>query len=296
MGERQVAKILAVIGVLVFLPYCEAFVLRPLQFQHRKQVYYVPCEKKPVNIARFNREKLFSVNKNVHNERNKRNWFIHLVHSAKHTPSNLVQHINPRQIARFMPLCLLVITFLFIKKAIASVGLPANPLSKLPPHPVRDLLTWALLFSISAVMHSAESAITKISPWKVQQFAEEEGPTSPFATLNKNITRMLITILLTTTACSIYSTALFVTSMSALFPRLSLGFITAALTVITLFCGELLPKALAVSNSELVARKIVPVLARMTSVLTPFTTSVTVLSSLVLRLTGEYCAYPYPYT
>eukprot|EP01031_Cornospumella_fuschlensis_P037865 gene37865-45998_t len=183
-------------------------------------------------------------------------------------------------------LCVLLISFLSTRKVLASVGLPTGPPSHLPQHPVRNLMTWAVLFSISAVMHSAESAITKISPWKVQQFAEEEGPNSPFGTLNKNITRMLITILLSTTACSIYSTALFVTSMSALFPRLSLGFITAALTVITLFFGELLPKALAVSNSELVARKLVPILARMTSVLTPFTASVTVLSDLVLRLTG----------
>ena len=40
------------------------------------------------------------------------------------------------------------------------------------------------------------------------------------------------------------------------FPSASLGLITAVLTAFTLFFGELLPKALAVSNSELVARKV----------------------------------------
>jgi Cyclin M transmembrane N-terminal domain len=40
------------------------------------------------------------------------------------------------------------------------------------------------------------------------------------------------------------------------FPSVSLGLITAVLTAFTLFFGELLPKALAVSNSELVARKV----------------------------------------
>lgn len=135
-------------------------------------------------------------------------------------------------------------------------------------------------------MHSGESAITKISPWKVQEFAEEEGPTSPFATLTKDITRLLITILMTSTACSIYSTALFVSVVTEMFPHWNLGFITAALTIITLFFGELLPKALAVSNSELVARKLVPIISRLALLLAPITTSFTFLSDLMLSLAG----------
>ena len=94
-----------------------------------------------------------------------------------------------------------------------------------------------------------------------------KGPGSPFATLSGNLTRLLSTILLTTTACSIYSTALFVTTMTEIFPRASLGFITALLTVVTLFFGELLPKALAVANSELVTRALVPTISRFASLL-----------------------------
>ena len=52
------------------------------------------------------------------------------------------------------------------------------------------------------------------------------------------------------------STALFVATATEYFPSVSLGLITAVLTAFTLFFGELLPKALAVSNSELVARKV----------------------------------------
>lgn len=52
------------------------------------------------------------------------------------------------------------------------------------------------------------------------------------------------------------STALFVATATEYFPSASLGLITAVLTAFTLFFGELLPKALAVSNSELVARKV----------------------------------------
>lgn len=153
-------------------------------------------------------------------------------------------------------------------------------------NPVQGLFLWLGLFALSAIMHSAESAITKISPWKVQQFAEEEGPRSPFTALSKNITRLLITILVVTTACSIYSTALFVATMSQLFPNISLGAITATLTAITLFFGELLPKALAVSNCELVARKLVPLISRLATILLPFTSTITFLSDLVLQNAG----------
>lgn len=131
------------------------------------------------------------------------------------------------RICLFLALC----TFSTPRVALASVIIPSEPSNNASPasSPLQNLLAWFLLFTLSAVMHSAESAITKISPWKVQQFVEEEGSSSPFSTLSKDITRLLITILLTTTACSIYSTALFVATIAQLFPNCSLGFITAAL-------------------------------------------------------------------
>ena len=130
-------------------------------------------------------------------------------------------------------LFLLLCTFLNPRKALASVIMPSESSNSAAAaaSPLQNLLAWFLLFTLSAVMHSAESAITKISPWKVQQFVDEEGSSSPFSTLSKDITRLLITILLTTTACSIYSTALFVATISQLFPNCSLGFITAALVL-----------------------------------------------------------------
>ena len=54
----------------------------------------------------------------------------------------------------------------------------------------------------------------------------------------------------------------------------------------TLFFGELLPKALAVSNSEYVARKLVPVISRLSTLLLPVTATVTFLSDLVLKNAG----------
>ena len=43
----------------------------------------------------------------------------------------------------------------------------------------------------------------------MREFAKEEGDTSPFKILDKDITRVLTTILVATTACTIYSAALF---------------------------------------------------------------------------------------
>lgn len=114
----------------------------------------------------------------------------------------------------------------FPQSASASV-ISGGPIVKSPLTPAQGLLLWFFLSVLTALMHSTESAITKISPWKVKQFADEEGPSSPFATLSSDITRLLITILLFTTACSIYKTALFVSTVEKMFPTASLGAITA---------------------------------------------------------------------
>lgn len=42
------------------------------------------------------------------------------------------------------------------------------------------LTLWFTLFVTSAAFHSAEIAITTLYPWKVKEFAEEEGENSPF--------------------------------------------------------------------------------------------------------------------
>ena len=214
-----------------------------------------------------------------------------VTHARPEAPRRMLGRIVPAlrravsTVLRVAPLAVLGLLWRPLK-AVASVG----PVGGAPINsrftPAQGAVLWLGLFMFSATLHSAESAITKISPWKVQEFADEEGPESPFATLSSNLTQLLSTILLCTTACSIYSTALFVASASELFPSASLGVVTTVLTAVTLFFGELLPKALAVSNSELVARKLVPAISRLATVLFPITIVVTFLSDLVLSLAG----------
>ena len=73
---------------------------------------------------------------------------------------------------------------------------------------------FVFLFLALAFLHAAEIAITTLYPWKVREFAEEEEKQNPnkrgvFKTLNEDITRVLTTILVTSTACSIYGTLYF---------------------------------------------------------------------------------------
>jgi CBS domain containing-hemolysin-like protein len=155
-----------------------------------------------------------------------------------------------------------------------------------PASPLQAIVIWLSLSALTAVLTCTECAITKISPWKMQEFAEEEGPQSPFATLSQNLTSMLITIMLFTTATSIYKTALIVATLERLFPRLSLALITAALTAFTLFFEELVPTSVAVANSELIARKFVPLLSRVSAALRPLTAAITWLNDWALRVAG----------
>jgi len=130
------------------------------------------------------------------------------------------------------------------------------------------ILTFLSLFAVLSVFHSVEIAITTLYPWKVREFAEEEGPNSPFATLDADITRVLTTILVTSTTCSIYATTIFSKIVASQFPTYQ-KYSAVVLTLLTLFFVELLPKSVGVSNAELVARKCVAPLMLLAKVRAP---------------------------
>ena len=78
---------------------------------------------------------------------------------------------------------------------------------------ITSLTIFSVLFTGLALLHAAEIAITTLYPWKVREFAEEEEKQSAgtsnnkrgtFKILNEDITRVLTTILVTSTASSIY--------------------------------------------------------------------------------------------
>ncbi len=182
----------------------------------------------------------------------------------------------------------ITVPFSLIGRALASDTYSVAETATTGINPIQGFVAWMILFTVSAMMHCAEVAITKISPYKVKQIVKKEGPDSPFSTLHQNLTRLLITILLATTACSIYSTALFVASAKSMFPALNLGIITASLTVITLFFGELLPKAVAVSNSEYFARRLLPILNQAAKLFSPLSIIVSFFSDTIFRIMGMH--------
>jgi general stress protein CsbA len=247
----------------------------------------------PTTIAslRSNRMRTFSHNSHLHLDQ----FNHHVVYQPLHHNQQQLQRERgaagtlATAVCRALSPCLAVLSTassaprsVFASAMSLPTTVSAAPTS---PSPWTTLGLWAALFIFSSTMHSAEAALTKISRWKVQEYAEDEGPHSPFARLTdpQYVSHVLTAILLATTACSIYSTALFVSAMTGFFPALSLGVVSATLTAITLFFGELLPKAVAVAEAELVVRRLSPILAKLSLVLQPVTVAITFLSDAVLR-------------
>ena len=236
---------------------------------------------------KFNSNNIFNINK-------LRNIYKNMINNNNNTnkKNEINIKINKNQILRkillWLPLsyCLLGVGVSIASVVSTSGSAGSSSVIAKSSNKFQRAGTWLMLFSMSALLHSAETAFTKISPWKVKEIVEEEGTDSPYATLAEGSTKMLTTILLTTTSMSIYSTALFVSTMAYIFPKLSLGSITAALTVVTLLFGEILPKALAVSNPEVVVRFAIKPINYIATLLQPLTTAVLLVSNLMLSAVG----------
>jgi len=165
------------------------------------------------------------------------------------------------------------------------------------------LIIWLSIFTLLALLHAAEIAITTLYPWKVREFAEEEekqrGAISggggdggqkkrrgTFTALNEDITRILTAILVTSTACSIYATTLFTHLADHIFGRYAEKWSAIFLTAVTLFFVELLPKNIGVINAERVARLMVPPINVLAKIVGPFGFALSYLAKATLRLFG----------
>lgn len=145
------------------------------------------------------------------------------------------------------------------------------------------------LFSVLALLHACEIAVTTLYPWKVREFAEEEektGKRGTFKILNEDITRVLTTILVTSTACSIFATTIFTHLVAAMFGMRGEKYGAVALTGLTLFFVELLPKSIGVTNAESVARLMIPPVNVVSAVVAPLGISLSWLAKKTLLLLG----------
>lgn len=145
------------------------------------------------------------------------------------------------------------------------------------------------LFTALALLHAAEIAITTLYPWKVREFAEEEeklGKRGTFKVLNEDITRVLTTILVASTACSIFATTVFTHLVAAFFGSRGERYGALALTALTLFFVELLPKSIGVTNAEAVARAMTPPINVISAVVSPLGISLSWLAKKTLTMLG----------
>lgn len=164
----------------------------------------------------------------------------------------------------------------------------------LPPLTRRELISqgslWFGLFTILALLHAAEIAVTTLYPWKVREIAEEEQKQGKkggiFTVLSEDITRVLTTILVTSTACSIFATTLFTHIVASVFGTRGERYGAIALTALTLYFVELLPKSLGVVNAEVVARLTIPPINILSAVVSPLGISLSFLAKKTLQLLG----------
>ncbi|KOO22110.1 hemolysin-related protein [Chrysochromulina tobinii] len=161
----------------------------------------------------------------------------------------------------------LIIPRLALASSAGGVTLSSGPLSQ--PQLVVRMIIWFFLFSMAALFAGAETAITTLWPWKVKQLAAEGGEDSPFAALEKDITKVLTTVLVGVTFCTIFQTALATDVAVGLFGKAGVGYATVAVTAVTLFFGEILPKSLAVAQAERFANFTLPLINVFSYLLTP---------------------------
>lgn len=177
---------------------------------------------------------------------------------------------------------------MFVCTSLRLFSLPHSPCSR--NQLVSLSVIWFSIFSILALLHASEIAITTLYPWKVREIAEEEEKAGQkrgtFQRLDQDITRVLTTILVTSTACSIFATTLFTNLAAAAFGKLGEKYGAIALTGLTLFFVELLPKSIGVASAERVARWTVPPVNVLSNVVSPLGISLSWLAKKTLLLLG----------
>lgn len=158
-----------------------------------------------------------------------------------------------------------------------------------------------ILTLINGFFSAAEMAIVSSNKNKIKTM-EEEGNKGAriLLKLTEDQTRFLSTIQVGITLAGFFSSASAATSISARFgsyltsvgvpygPLLSLIIVTVVLSYITLVFGELVPKRIALQNSEKVAIKSANAINIISQLALPFVKLLSISTTLVLKLIGMY--------
>ncbi|XP_028107069.1 putative DUF21 domain-containing protein At3g13070, chloroplastic [Camellia sinensis] len=109
-------------------------------------------------------------------------------------------------------------------------------------------LVLAALLGLSAFFSMAETSITTLWPWKVQELAEKESEDGIFKMLSIDVTWFLTTIHIGTTVVNIGATAPVTKAATTIFGEAGVSAATGVMTIAVLLLTEITPKSIAVHN------------------------------------------------
>ncbi|HGY09061.1 MAG TPA: HlyC/CorC family transporter [Oceanithermus profundus] len=176
---------------------------------------------------------------------------------------------------------------LFALPLLISSAFAQNPVTEAAfAYPWADALLLVALFALSGFFSAAETAVTTLWPWKVRELAEREGEASPFALLQRDITRFLTTILVGNNLVNIAATALVTDLATRAWGSTGVAYATGLMTFLILFFGEITPKSIAVHNADRLARFFVRPIYWLSVLLYPIGRFFTWISALILRGLG----------
>lgn len=163
------------------------------------------------------------------------------------------------------------------------------------------LILIIILTGVNAFFASAEMAMVSVSSSKIKKLRDEGDERAQILLdISKDQTRFLSTIQVAITLAGFFSSGSAATSISKVFgnyltglgipygPTIAFILITFILSYITLVFGELVPKRIALGNSEKVALRSAKPIALASKIFYPFVKLLSLSTSLVLKLMGKY--------
>lgn len=163
------------------------------------------------------------------------------------------------------------------------------------------LILIAVLTGVNAFFASAEMAMVSVNNNKIKELAEEgDKRAKTLLNISSDQTRFLSTIQVAITLAGFFSSGSAATSISQVFGdflgsfgipygnTISFILVTFLLSYITLVFGELVPKRIALQNSEKVALGSSKVIAVASKLFYPFVKLLSFSTALVLKLMGKY--------
>ena len=163
------------------------------------------------------------------------------------------------------------------------------------------LILIAILTGINAFFASAEMAMVSVNNNKIKELTEEgDKRAKTLLSISSDQTRFLSTIQVAITLAGFFSSGSAATSISQVFGvylsdrgipygfTVSFILVTFLLSYITLVFGELVPKRIALQNSEKVALKSSSIIAFASKIFYPFVKLLSFSTALVLKMMGKY--------